>query len=237
MTGRILRSLILLGAAGAVSLVATTAAVPAAGATAAPSSATAVVAAAADPVGYADRLVRAWGRGDRPAANGYATPRVVADLFNYSDPGGVTWARIALEGAAGTIFVTYRDLARGGTLILGVSDVLLSQGDPHAVYTDRFSQAHPIGAVTYADRLVRAWGRGDRTAAARYANPAVLDALFRFANPGGRDWVRTLSEGAAGTTFVTYRNLAGSGTVVLGVGNAAEADGQLHAVYRAQITH
>jgi len=174
-----------------------------------------------DAVGYADQLVRAWGRGDRPATEVYATSSVAQALFGYSSPGGVSWRRTGWEGAAGTIYVTYHDDAQGGR---------------HAAYTVRFSRAHPIDAVEYADRLVRAWGRGDRAAASRYATPAVLDTLFGRSNPGGAHWRRTAAQGAAGTTFVTYHDDARGGDLVLGVGNAAEQDGRLHAVYRARFT-
>ncbi len=189
-----------------------------------------------DAVGYADQLVRAWGRGDRPATEVYATSSVAQALFGYSSPGGVSWRRTGWEGAAGTIYVTYHDDARGGGMTVGVSNVILGQGGRHAAYTVRFSRAHPIDAVEYADRLVRAWGRGDRAAASRYATPTVLDTLFGRSNPGGGHWRRTAAQGAAGTTFVTYHDDARGGHLVLGVGNAAEQDGRLHAVYRARFT-
>ncbi len=73
-----------------------------------------------DSVTYADRLVRAWGSGDRAAAGCYATGSVAGALFAQADPGGVHWRRTGSQGAAGTIYVTYHDDARGGTLTVGV---------------------------------------------------------------------------------------------------------------------
>jgi hypothetical protein len=187
-----------------------------------------------DPVLHADQLVRAWGRGDRIGAAALATPSVVAALFGYSTPGGVSWRRIGGQGAAGTIFVTYHDDARGGTVTLAVSDVLLGQGNEQAAYDVRFSQARPVGPVGYADQLVRAWGRGDHAAVQRYATVPVASALWRHADPGGAHWRRAFAQGAAGTTYVTYHDDAHGGTLTLAVGNAAEQDGQLRAVYDAR---
>jgi hypothetical protein len=186
------------------------------------------------PVLHADRLVRAWGMGDRARAEALATPSVVAALFRYSTPGGVSWRRTGSQGTAGTIYVTYHDDARGGTVTLAVSDVLLSEGRQRAVYGVRFSRARPIGPVGYADRLVQAWGRGDHAAVQRYATAAVARSLFAHADPGGAHWRRVSADGAAGTTHVTYRDDAGGGTVTLGVDDAAEQDGRLHAVYDAR---
>ncbi|MDN5797544.1 MAG: hypothetical protein L0H79_17595 [Intrasporangium sp.] len=189
-----------------------------------------------NPVTYADILVRAWGRGDHPEVGLLASASVARSLFAYSDPGGVSWRRTWWQGAAGTIHVTYHDDARGGTVTIGVSDVLLSEGRSHAAYEVRFSQAHPIGPVTYADRLVRAWGRGDHRATATYATRAVADTLFDHADPGGGHWRRVGASGAAGTTYVTYHNDERDGYLTLAVGNAAEQDGQLHAVRDARFT-
>jgi len=177
-----------------------------------PAATTATVTVSPD--SYADQLVRAWGRGDGPAAETLATSAVVAELFAYSTPGGVSWRRIGSSGAAGTIFVTYHDDARGGTVTLGVSDVVLSQGQQHAVYRVQFSQARPIDATEYADRLVRAWGRGDRTASSTYATSATVAALFGHADPGGGFWARTGAEGAAGTVYVTYGDNTGQQLVL-----------------------
>ncbi len=199
-------------------------------------SAVATAAATTNPILLADRLVRAWGRGDRSAAAALASPSVIAALFGYSTPGGASWRRTAWQGAAGTIHVTYHDDARGGTVTLAVSDVLLGQGREQATYGVRFSRAHPLGPVGYADRLVRAWGRGDHAAVRRYATAAVADALWRHADPGGAHWRRVLAQGAAGTTYVTYHDDAAGGTLTLAVGNAAEQDGRLQAVYDARFS-
>lgn len=192
--------------------------------------------AATNPVGYADSLVRAWGRGDRAEVDRLATASVARALFGYSTPGGVSWRRTGWQGAAGTIYVTYRDDVRGGTVTVGVSDVLLSEGRQHAAYVVRFSQAHPTGPVAYADRLVQAWGRGDHRAVATYATRPVAQVLFDHADPGGGHWRRVSSSGAAGTTYVTYHDDQHGGHLVLAVHNAAEQDGQRQAVYEARFT-
>ncbi len=188
------------------------------------------------PVGYTDRLIRAWGSGDRPRVDSLATAAVAGALFAYSTPGGVSWRRTGSEGAAGTIYVIYHDDLRGGNVTVGVSDILLGQGQAHAAYTVRFSQAHPLSSAGYADRLVRAWGRGDRAAVLVYAAPAVQRALFSLADPGGGHWRRVSTQGAAGTTYVTYHDDAHGGHLTVAVDNAAVQDARRQAVREVRFT-
>ena len=182
---------------------------------------------------YADRLVRAWGRGDYSATRYYATAAVTDKLFDQVDPCGIHWRRTRVEGTAGTIYATYRDEARGGTLTVGVSDIALHDGNPaHSVYTALFEdEPASLGAVAWADHLVRAWGRGDHWTASYYATPDVLSQLFGYANPGGSHWDRVSAQGAAGTIFVTYRNTATGAHLTLGVSDVVLGEGGAHAAY------
>jgi hypothetical protein len=41
---------------------------------------------------------------------------------------------VASEGAAGTTYVTYRNTKTGHRLVVGISNVRLSQGDAHVAY-------------------------------------------------------------------------------------------------------
>ena len=86
---------------------------------------------------FADRMVRAWGRGDHSAVSYYATSSVRSRLFAHADPGGRSWARVGTGGAAGTTYVTYRDTASGARVTVGVSDVVLGEGGAHAASTLR----------------------------------------------------------------------------------------------------
>lgn len=188
-------------------------------------------------VTYADQLVRAWGRGDRAAAACYAAPSVLATLFGQADPGGIHWRRTGVEGTAGTIYVTYHDDARGGTLAIGVQDLgLRGPGGWHAAYTATFRNEPPApGPVGWADGLIRAWGRGDRALASYYATPGVVSGLFSYADPGGGLWWRVGSSGAAGTTFVTYAYGSTSRRVTVGVGNEALWQGDAHVAYTMKV--
>ena len=186
---------------------------------------------------YADQLVRAWGRGDRAATSYYATPAVTNALFAYADPGGGRWRQISVQGAAGTIYVTYHNDARGGTLTLGINDFAAAEGQPHAAYTARFdSTTSELPAAAYADQLVRAWGRGDRAATSYYATPAVTNALFAYADPGGGRWRQISVQGAAGTIYVTYHNDANGRQVVIGVSDIALEQGNAHAAYTVKFS-
>jgi hypothetical protein len=187
-------------------------------------------------VTYADRLVRAWGSDNSAAANCYASPTTSKVLFTQATPGGIHWRRTTVEGAAGTIYVTYHDDARGGNLTLGVQNVGLRTVDGwHAAYTARFSgEPKAWDAVQWSDNLVRAWGRGDTTWMTYYATPAVVKDLTGIAAKGGSHWQRTATEGAAGTTYVTYRNTASKHTLTIGVSNVRLSTGDAHLAYTTQ---
>ncbi|MFF0345111.1 hypothetical protein [Kribbella sp. NPDC004875] len=191
-------------------------------------SATTISAAA-----YADRLVRAWGSGDTATANCYASTATARTLNGQATPGGIHWRRVSTEGAAGTIYVTYHDDARGGNLTIGVQNVGLRAADGwHAAYTAKFSgEPQAWNAVQWSDNLVRAWGRGDTKWTAYYATPAAAQALRKVAATGGSHWTRTGAEGAAGTTYVTYRNDITRHTLVIGVSNVGLSQGDAHAAY------
>ncbi|WP_344199715.1 hypothetical protein [Kribbella karoonensis] len=182
---------------------------------------------------YADRLVRAWGSGNTAAANCYASTTTSRTLFGQATPGGIHWRRVSTEGAAGTIYVTYHDDARGGNLTIGVQNVgLRGAGGWHAAYTARFSnEPKAWNAVQWSDNLVRAWGRGDAKWTAYYATPAAVRSLHTVAARGGSHWTRIGTEGAAGTTYVTYRNDVTRHTLVIGVSNVGLSQGDAHAAY------
>ncbi|MEU4197022.1 hypothetical protein AB0E69_34330 [Kribbella sp. NPDC026611] len=187
-------------------------------------------------VTYADRLIRAWGRGDTATANCYASATTSKTLFGQASPGGIHWRRTATEGTAGTIYVTYHDDARGGNLVVGVQNVGLRSADGwHAAYTARFSgEPKAWNAVQWSDNLVRAWGRGDTRWMNYYASPAVVKGLTRISAKGGAHWQRTASEGAAGTIYVTYRNTVTKHTLVLGISNVGLSQGDAQLAYRLQ---
>ncbi|WP_350278760.1 hypothetical protein [Kribbella sp. HUAS MG21] len=182
---------------------------------------------------YADRLVRAWGRGDTAATNCYASTAASRTLFGQAARGGIHWRRVSAEGAAGTIYVTYHDDARGGDLTIGVQNVGLRSADGwHAAYTARFrNEPKAWNAVQWSDNLVRAWGRGDAKWTAYYATPRAVQQLRAIAAKGGPHWTRIAAEGAAGTTYVTYRKTVTGRTLGIGVSNAGLAQGDAHAAY------
>lgn len=182
---------------------------------------------------YADRLVRAWGSGNTAAAGCYASTATTRTLFGQASPGGIHWRRTGTEGAAGTIYVTYHDDARGGNLTIGVQNVGLRAGNGwHAAYTAKFAgEPKAWNAVQWSDNLVRAWARGDSRWTGYYATPAAVRELHRVPAANRSHWTRIASEGAAGTTYVTYRNDVTRHTLVIGVSNVGLSQGDAHAVY------
>ena len=191
-----------------------------------------------DAVTYADRLVRAWGRGDTKMTGCYATTEVARALFAQASPGGIHWRRVSAEGAAGTIYVTYHDDARGGNLTLGVANAAPELRGPdgwHAARVVRFvNEPRAWNAVQWSDNLVRAWGRGDTKWMSYYATPAVTKSLRQIAAKGGSSWQRIAAEGAAGTTYVTYKNRATGHSLVVGISNVGLSQGDAHVAYRIQ---
>lgn len=185
---------------------------------------------------YADRLVRAWGSGATATTNCYASTATARTLYGQALPGGIHWRRVSTEGAAGTIYVTYHDDARGGNLTIGVQNVgLRAAGGWHAAYSAKFSgEPKAWNAVQWSDNLVRAWGRGDAKWTAYYATPTAVRELHKVAAKGGPHWTRISTEGAAGTTYVTYRNDVTRHTLVIGVSNMGLSQGDAHVAYTVQ---
>jgi hypothetical protein len=91
-----------------------------------------------DATAYADDLVRAWGAGRRADASRYATSGAVRALFSHADPGGKHWKRVGAQGAAGTIYVSYRDEASGDRVTLAVGNAAVAEHQRHAVREARF---------------------------------------------------------------------------------------------------
>lgn len=91
----------------------------------------------------------------------------------------------------------------------------------------------PTVPVEYADALVIAWGAGDQDAMAQLAPTGVVDVL---GSQGGPHWDRTGSEGAAGSTYVTYQNTDSQEVLTLRVDNAAAAEGAPQSVAEARFS-
>ncbi|MFI5733142.1 hypothetical protein ACIA49_23720 [Kribbella sp. NPDC051587] len=189
-----------------------------------------------DAVTYADRLVRAWGSGEQATTSCYASTAAAHALTAQATPGGIHWRRTGTEGAAGTIYVTYHDDARGGNLTVGVQNVgLRGAGGWHAATSAKFvGEPKAYGALDWSDNLIRAWGRGDTKWMAYYATPDVAKALTKISKTGGSHWRRITADAGAGSTYVTYRNDATGHQLVIGVSNVGLAQGDAHAADRVQ---
>ncbi|MGO1629664.1 MAG: hypothetical protein ACTHX2_12690, partial [Microbacterium sp.] len=75
-----------------------------------------------DPGLYADELVRAWGAGNTERVEGFATPEVVETLNEHGAEDAKPWVRTGGDGAAGTIYSTYKNTATGETMSVGVAN-------------------------------------------------------------------------------------------------------------------
>ncbi|MDE9367353.1 hypothetical protein PZ938_17170 [Luteipulveratus sp. YIM 133132] len=172
-----------------------------------------------DSVTYLDRLVRAWGAGNTQQTACYADATLRNALWSLSDTGGSHWVRTSDEGAAGTVYATYHDTARGGTITVSVTNVLpRSGGGWHAARYYSVSNTANEHA-SRADAAIRSWGRGDRVATGYFATATVTNTLFAYRNPGGSYWHAISGEGAAGHSYTTYRYGTTSAKLTLGVAN------------------
>ncbi|GAA1534325.1 hypothetical protein [Brevibacterium picturae] len=91
---------------------------------------------------YADELVRAWGAGNTERVEAFASPEVVETLNEHGAEDAKHWVRTGGDGAAGTIYSTYKNTATGETMSVGVANEEVSNGGewgaPHGVHKVQF---------------------------------------------------------------------------------------------------
>ncbi|MCS4594654.1 hypothetical protein KTJ89_16810 [Brevibacterium sediminis] len=93
-----------------------------------------------------------------------------------------------------------------------------------ATDVDTQSIYYPIEAGKYADELVIAWGQDNTDRVEAFANDEVAEKLSDHGNDDGSHWRNSGAEGAAGTTYITYRNTETGEKMTLGVSNQAIGD-------------
>ena len=97
---------------------------------------------------------------------------------------------------------------------------------------------YPTDTSIYADELVRAWGAGNTDRVEGFATPQVVDALSDHGNEDATHWVKTGSDGAAGTIYSDYENTATGETMSVGVSNEEVSTGgewgAPHGVHKVQ---
>lgn len=93
----------------------------------------------------------------------------------------------------------------------------------------------PTDPAAYATALVEAWATGDTATARVLATQEAVDALFAY-DPGGPGlWQLEGCEGAAGSSYCTFR-AGGDPTVVVRVGNEAAAHASPEAVTEVRVS-
>ena len=85
---------------------------------------------------YADDAVRAFGLGSETGLAGYTTTAAREHMItSFGSTARAHWKRTAVSGAAGTVYVTYRNTETGRTMTLGVQNTTgLVAGTGHHVY-------------------------------------------------------------------------------------------------------
>ncbi|WP_423058002.1 hypothetical protein [Brevibacterium linens] len=144
--------------------------------------------------------------------------------------------RAAALGIATVAGLTGLGLATGPAMASD-SGVANSSAQSAATDVDTQSIYYPIEAGKYADELVIAWGQDNTERVEAFASDEVAEKLADHGNEDGTHWRNSGAEGAAGTTYITYRNTETGETMTLGVSNQAIGDqdewgAAPHAVYR-----
>lgn len=124
-------------------------------------------------------------------------------------------AALAIAGIAGLAGI---GLAGGPALAAPASTVTTSDATPQSVH-------FPTDTGVYADELVRAWGAGNTDRVEAFASTQAVDVLGEHGNENATHWVKTGSNGAAGTIYSEYENTVTGETMSVGVANEEVSTG------------
>lgn len=131
--------------------------------------------------------------------------------------------RAAALGIATVAGLTGLGLASGPAMAVD-SGAASSSAQSSASDVDTQSVYYPIEAGKYADELVIAWGQDNTARVEAFASAEVAEKLADHGGENGSHWRNSGAEGAAGTTYITYRNTETGEKMTLGVSNEAIAD-------------
>lgn len=144
--------------------------------------------------------------------------------------------RAAALGIATVAGLTGVGLTTGPAM---AADASLADSSSQSATSDVGTQSiyYPIEAGKYADELVIAWGQDNTDRVEAFATDEVAEKLADHGDENGSHWRNSGAEGAAGTTYITYRNTETGEKMTLGVSNQAIGDqdewgAAPHAVYR-----
>ncbi|MET8159973.1 hypothetical protein ABZT47_26710 [Sphaerisporangium sp. NPDC005289] len=163
------------------------------GVAAAPAGAVGAVGAAPAPGKVANRLFRAWLRGDRKAAGAVATPAAVKTLFAY-----VYRAPDEFAGCVGGACRFVHTSVRVPGALNGIL-MIVSGGTVTKVYESR----HLTTAGKAAKHLFGAWKAGDRNRGLEVASAGAVKKLFR-ARFGGVGYIYQGCSRETGGTSCAY---------------------------------
>jgi hypothetical protein len=161
-----------------------------------------------DAAAYVQAAVTAWLAGDQ------------ARLDQLRDPGNQILHSVGLgdydrhytfqrcEGAAGSSFCTFFN-AVGDVLVLQLANPRL--GGPHAIVHGSFDPlTFPSGMQAYAQECLDAWKAGN-LARVGFLTTADAKTHLLALNPSHKldDWTYVDSQGAAGSSYLTWHNASG----------------------------
>ena len=171
----------------------------------------ATLAACDVPAAPAGKLFDAW-KTDHPSAATGAITTYSAKVQMFSEPysASAQWVFITCDGAAGSLYCSWVNKVEG-TLLLQVQNQTQK-----VINVSRI----PLGNAP-AGRVFHAWRVNSSSFAATYSGPGVVSTLFGKAYKSSVHWLPDGCEGAAGSTYCTWRSDANK-SVILQVDNATQ---------------
>ena len=163
------------------------------------------------PAAPAGKLFNAWKAGDPSAATGaFTTHAAKVQMFSEPYSASAQWVFITCDGAAGSTYCSWVNKIEG-TLLLQVQNETQQVLD-----VSRIS----LGNLP-AGRVFHAWRVNSPSFAATYSGAGVVSTLFGKAYQSSVHWLPDGCEGAAGSTYCTWRSDANK-SVILQVDNATQ---------------
>lgn len=173
------------------------------------------VAACDVPAQPAGDLFNAWVANDHAAAAAVATPSAVTQMFSQTYSASTGWFFDVCDGAAGSTYCTWI------TNIEGRMVLQITNSTQKVTNVSRRS----LGSIE-AGKVFHAWRIHNSSAAAPYATPGAVYALFLKPYSPADHWTPEGCEGTAGSLYCTWHDDAAQ-TIILQV---RTADPQAHQV-------
>ncbi len=182
-------------------------------------------------VTYADHFVIAFGAKNTSRLQLLGSSSAASTAVAAYYLAGPTWARQSCDGAMGSLYCRYTN-GHGRSMIVRVNNFAASMGQAHSVSEVQFPLVPaPSDPQLYSDMFMRAWKWKDTQTVYRFASTNAATSAFSHYAKANAYWYRVGScDGAAGSTYCTYRNSITGKKVLVRIYNEEASLRHLHAV-------